>query len=158
MLMSLANACCKLGLGIGSLSVVVLSSGCNSLDDYERPTENQARLVIPTDTRPVQHATKAPRPVSGGTLLVTRSGQFAVASDQDLDAVTVVDLASGRVHGVVQLSPGDEPGRLVEDQNGIVHFAGAERSSRSIPRCRSCATVARCAERRAASPSRQTTR
>jgi hypothetical protein len=123
MLMSLANACCKLGLGIGSLSVVVLSSGCNSLDDYERPTENQARLVIPTDTRPVQHATKAPRPVSGGTLLVTRSGQFAVASDQDLDAVTVVDLASGRVHGVVQLSPGDEPGRLVEDQNGIVHVA-----------------------------------
>ncbi len=121
--MSLSNACCKLGWGVGTLSVLVLSGGCNSLDEHVPSTEGQARLIIPTDVRPVHRATKAPRPVTGGTLLVTRSGQFAVASDSDLDAVTVVNLETGLIHGVLQLAPGDEPGRLVEDEHGIVHVA-----------------------------------
>ena len=61
-------------------------------------------------------------PVSGGTLLVTRDGNTAVAADPDRDRVFIADLNS---HGVraVTLQPGDEPGRLAEDDSGRVHVA-----------------------------------
>ena len=121
--MSLSNAGCKLGWGVVGLALFVLSSGCNSLDEYVPPAENEARLVIPTDVRPVQLARETPPPVAGGTLLVTRSGRFAVVSDVETDSIAVVRLESGTIHGVLELAAGDEPGRLVEDANGIVHVA-----------------------------------
>lgn len=113
----------RLGSGVASLGVLVLSSGCNSLDEYVPPAESEGRLVVPTDIRPIQRAEKAPPPVIGGTLLVTRSGRFAVASDVEQDTIAVVDIQSGSVHGILKLEPGDEPGRLVEDASGIVHVA-----------------------------------
>lgn len=65
----------------------------------------------------------APPAISGGTLLVLHDGHTAVASDPDRDSVSVVDLTSRTVKVGLALSPGDEPGRLVEDAAGRVHVA-----------------------------------
>jgi len=61
-----------------------------------------------------------PPAISGGTLLVVRSGATAIASDPDRDQLYVVDVASGAVT-TVALNAGDEPGRLVQDGAGAVH-------------------------------------
>ena len=81
------------------------------------------RLIIPTDVRPAVHAVNKPPPVSGGTLLVTRSGTHAVVSDPERDTILVADLASGSIAGTIALQPDDEPGRVVEDFSGRVHVA-----------------------------------
>jgi len=72
---------------------------------------------------PAVNAAAPPRPVSGGTLLVLRDGQTAVASDPDRDVVYVADLKTRTVRARVALTSGDEPGRLVEDGAGLVHVA-----------------------------------
>lgn len=60
------------------------------------------------------------RPISGGTLLVTRDGSTAVASDPDRDGVWIVDLPGRRVRSVA-LEPDDEPGRGAEGADGEVY-------------------------------------
>ena len=60
-------------------------------------------------------------PLSGGTLVVTRDGRWAVMSDPDADVVRVVDLAALELHREIALEEGDEPGRLAEDAEGRVH-------------------------------------
>src|SRR5262249_43593816 len=75
------------------------------------------------DSRPVVSALTAPPAISGGTLLVTRDGTRAVAADPDRDHVSIVTLADARVVATVALTPGDEPGRVVEDGAGRVHVA-----------------------------------
>lgn len=60
------------------------------------------------------------RPISGGTLLVTRDGSTAVATDPDRDRVWIVDLPGRRVQSVA-LERDDEPGRGVEGADGEVH-------------------------------------
>jgi hypothetical protein len=66
----------------------------------------------------------APPAISGGTLRVLADGVTAVAADPDRDRLYVVDLAGQRLAGpAVELQPGDEPGRLVEDAAGRVHVA-----------------------------------
>jgi mono/diheme cytochrome c family protein len=72
----------------------------------------------PTVTQP-----SSPPPISGGTLLVLSDGRTAVAADSDRDHVWVVDLALGYPLFDLPLSPGDEPGRLVADDKGLVHVA-----------------------------------
>jgi DNA-binding beta-propeller fold protein YncE/cytochrome c553 len=67
-------------------------------------------------------AQKAPPPISGGTLLVTKDGKYAVAADSDRDVVYVVNLGTQTVQTVTLMS-GDEPGRLAEDGAGVVHVA-----------------------------------
>src|SRR5205823_5468718 len=62
-----------------------------------------------------------PRPISGGTLLVSRDGKLAVAADSDRDRVYVVDLEQRALRWDVALEAGDEPGRVVEDGAGRVH-------------------------------------
>jgi mono/diheme cytochrome c family protein len=64
-----------------------------------------------------------PPPISGGTLLLLRDQKTAVASDPDRDRVYVVDLVGYKRTAVVNLEPGAEPGRLVEDSDGRVHLA-----------------------------------
>ncbi len=64
-----------------------------------------------------------PPPISGGTLLVSRDGSRAIASDPDRDAIYVVDLASMTRKFTIVLQPGDEPGRLAEDGAGRIHVA-----------------------------------
>jgi hypothetical protein len=62
-------------------------------------------------------------PISGGTMLITRDGAHAVIADPDRDRVVTVDLATQAVVGVIALTAGDEPGRLVEDGAGRIHVA-----------------------------------
>src|SRR4051812_19094131 len=67
-------------------------------------------------------ATTPPPPLSGGTLVMLESGQGAVAADPDRDRLYVVDLLpAARLRATLPLSPGDEPGRGVEDGAGRVH-------------------------------------
>jgi mono/diheme cytochrome c family protein/cytochrome c553 len=61
-------------------------------------------------------------PITGGTLHVTKSGH-AVVSDPDRDRIAIVDLASGRTTTELALTPGDEPGRVIEDGAGRLHVA-----------------------------------
>lgn len=74
----------------------------------------------PEDTEVVRAAVTPP-PISGGTLLLVDEGRVAVAADPDRDLVHVVDLTQGTVLHTIELQPGDEPGRLVQDDAGIVH-------------------------------------
>jgi hypothetical protein len=77
--------------------------------------------VVPTDTRPVQHAARTPVPISGGSLIASADGHYAVLSDPERDRVSVVDLWFNLVTATIALQTGDEPGRLVEDGAGRVH-------------------------------------
>lgn len=97
------------------------TAACNSFD--EAPADvGGAHRIVPTDTRPVEHSDPPPPPISGGTLLVTKS-ELAVAADPERDRISVVNLATRQKLGDVELSAGDEPGRLVEDNQQRVHVA-----------------------------------
>jgi mono/diheme cytochrome c family protein len=108
-----------------SLTLCIAAVACIACDSLDPPipAAKVERLVIPTDIRPAFRAQKIPPPVSGGTLLVTRSGAFAVAADPERDAVVVADLATWTLVGRIALEPGDEPGRVLEDGAGRVHVA-----------------------------------
>lgn len=61
-------------------------------------------------------------PVSGGTMTVTRSNH-AVIADPDRDRILSVDLSTGAVVEELELTAGDEPGRVIEDGAGRLHVA-----------------------------------
>jgi mono/diheme cytochrome c family protein len=77
----------------------------------------------PRDNRPAVQSEVVPPPISGGTLLLIDGGQTAVAADPDRDTVFITPL--DRTDGVVAvaLEPGDEPGRVIADDDGLVHVA-----------------------------------
>jgi hypothetical protein len=79
------------------------------------PTDPENQLVIVSDVRPPA--------ISGGTLTVTHDGLVAVVSDPDRDRVVLVDLADASVKKEIALEAGDEPGRVIEDANGVAHVA-----------------------------------
>lgn len=68
-------------------------------------------------------ASTPPPPISGGTLLVTKNGLYAIAADPDRDRIYGVDLAAGVMTFTTALTEGDEPGRIAEDGSGRVHVA-----------------------------------
>ena len=103
-----------LGLALG---------GCNSFDKPADTTNGGARLVIPVDDRPAVTAPTAPLPISGGTLSVLSDSSAAIVGDPERDRISVVDLASLSLRHTIQLMPGDEPGRSVEDAQKHVHVA-----------------------------------
>jgi mono/diheme cytochrome c family protein len=74
----------------------------------------------PWEEQPLRPAFGAP--ISGGNLLVTRDGRFAVVADPDRDRLVTVDLRNDNVVEI-PLTEKDEPGRLVEDGAGRVHVA-----------------------------------
>ena len=106
---SLAAAC------LGFLTVACTSTAPPSTEPGDKgpPAPPPPPAVVPA----------APPPISGGTLLVLRDQKTAVASDPDRDRVYVVDLVGYKRTAVVNLEPGAEPGRLVEDGDGRVHLA-----------------------------------
>ena len=59
--------------------------------------------------------------ISGGTLAMLSDGVTAVAADADRDQLYVVNVPAGTLTATLALSPGDQPGRLVEDGGGLVH-------------------------------------
>lgn len=108
------------GSAITGAVTTFLLAGCNSFDP--KPDEG-SHLVIPTDERPATHAEQAPPPISGGTLLVSADGKRVLLADPARDSVSVVRLDLGALENVIQLEPGDEPGRLIQDGQGQVHVA-----------------------------------
>jgi mono/diheme cytochrome c family protein len=77
----------------------------------------------PLFDEPAKTAAKSPAPLIGGTVLVLAGGATALVADPDRDQVQIVDLTHGKVSFTVALSPGDEPGRAVQDAAGLVHVA-----------------------------------
>lgn len=61
-----------------------------------------------------------PKPLSGGTLLVTRSGRLAVVSDPDRDRILTVDIEVGTVTRTIMTTRAAEPGRAVEALDGRI--------------------------------------
>jgi mono/diheme cytochrome c family protein len=59
--------------------------------------------------------------ILGGTMLVTASGELAIAGDSEQAALWIVDLETHTLHGRIDLAEGEEIGRLVEDGAGRVH-------------------------------------
>jgi hypothetical protein len=107
---------------------VAMAYGCSSADGRpsgfapgEAPVDLAARLPEVTGWRLPEASTPAQPPIAGGTLLLSRDGLTAVVADPDEPRVLLVDLAAGAVRRAVALEPGDEPGRIAEDDAGEVH-------------------------------------
>lgn len=123
----------KIRSGVHLVALGLLGCGSISEEFGRRPEEAPSvggpaftpGSDAPTDTRPVRAAATQPPPITGGTLLITRDGATVVAADPDRDRVSIVQLGSGstRRGPTVLLNPGDEPGRLVDDDNHRVHVA-----------------------------------
>ncbi|HVH42930.1 MAG TPA: c-type cytochrome [Labilithrix sp.] len=96
-------------------------SGTSS-GETSRATTSDPRALQP-DFGATVSLEKAPPPLSGGTLLVSRDHKRAVAADPDRDQVFIVDLGAAKVEHAVTLEPEDEPGRVVEDAEGRFHVA-----------------------------------
>lgn len=77
----------------------------------------------PLDDRPVIDADVDPPPISGGTLHLIDGGRTAIAADPDRDTVFVTPLDRADAVVAVTLEPGDEPGRVISDDDGLVHVA-----------------------------------
>jgi hypothetical protein len=111
-------------LGLAVSTVALLAAACSDSKFGASPTvpfvPSAARG---TDDRTPITAPTSPPPISGGTLLVTHDGRFAVAADPDRDRVSVVALRDRILTQSVALTPGDEPGRVVEDAYGMIHVA-----------------------------------
>ncbi|MFO0712749.1 MAG: cytochrome-c peroxidase [Sandaracinus sp.] len=105
----------------GALLAALTSSAC--VPDpvtVEPDTSRPLSSALSLDVRIASH--RAPQdlaPISGGTLLVTR-GDVAVVSDPDRDRIVLVDLATRRIQGSMEV-PGGQPGRATEDADGRVH-------------------------------------
>jgi Cytochrome c len=106
----------------GGFAIVLALTGCNSFDDPNSDT-SQTHLVIPTDERAALSAPSTPTPISGGTLTVLADGSTVLVADPERDRISVVDLRAFVLRGTIQLEPGDEPGRGVEDAQHLVHVA-----------------------------------
>lgn len=108
------------------------SSGCSDAPGGSLcGTGNSCQQDGDRDAAPAPMDRRQP-PISGGTLLVTRDGAFAVAADPDVDQVSIVGMSDGapgcsgcgthpRLLESIELARGEEPGRLAEDGDGRVH-------------------------------------
>jgi hypothetical protein len=110
-------------LGSTFAITIASSSACNSLD--EPGVQGTAKLVVPTDVRPVQQALRTPPPISGGTLAISPDGAYAIAADPDRDRVSVVSLSlpTGASVRQIELEQGSEPGRVVAGTDGRAYVA-----------------------------------
>ncbi len=102
-------------LGTGALLL------CSACDEGQTPQPVSERPPSEVDDRPVVRANFAPPPVTGGTLLVTEDGNYAIASDPGRDLIHVVALQTNESHATVELPEGSRPFRATEDSDGRVH-------------------------------------
>ncbi len=108
--------------------VLVASGGCHNststevnpgFPSFSQPLQCTNAADVPTLATP----TNPPPAISGGTMLVTADGKFAVAADSDRDQVSVIDANGYALIGTVALNHGDEPGRVIQDGAGRVYVA-----------------------------------
>jgi hypothetical protein len=99
------------------IGVVLACSACNSAP----PVPDNPLPPGAPDFGSTRIQSVSPPPISGATLLLSHDGKTAVAADPDRDFVSFVDLAASTVRARTDLSPRDEPSRLVEDAGGLVH-------------------------------------
>src|ERR1700690_1952069 len=97
--------------------VGVLLAGCNAAP----PVPDNPVPPLAPDLGPITIQSVSPPPISGGTMLLSQDNNTAIVADSDRDFVSFVDLSLGKVRTRTDLSPHDEPGRLVEDTAGQVH-------------------------------------
>ena len=107
----------------GGMALGLALGGCNSFDNAPEGDEHAGHLVIPVDARPTVASRVTPPSISGGTLSVTADGHSAIVADPDRDRVSIVDLDSLSVRHTIELEPGDEPGRSIEDGQKRIHVA-----------------------------------
>lgn len=107
----------------GGMALGLALGGCNSFDAPAQGDENAPRLVIPLDERPATTSPVTPPAISGGTLSVMSDGSAAIVADPERDRVSIVNLSKLALAYTVELQPGDEPGRSVEDAQKHVHVA-----------------------------------
>lgn len=107
----------------GGMALGLALGGCNSFDKPSEGDENAPRLVIPVDERPATTAPVTPPAISGGTLSVLSDSSLAIVADPERDRVSIVNLSTSLLAHTVELQPGDEPGRSVEDAQKHVHVA-----------------------------------
>jgi mono/diheme cytochrome c family protein/DNA-binding beta-propeller fold protein YncE len=85
------------------------------------------KMILPLALLVGCHEGKTPPPwgvpVSGGTMVVARSGSHAIIADPDRDRILAVDLATREVTFEMALNAGDQPGRVIEDGAGRFHSA-----------------------------------
>lgn len=109
------------------LVILVLSGslmGCPRpapISEPETAFENPRSIYMdPRVGSSVSRLATPPPSISGGTLRVVDG--WAIASDSDRDRIVVIDYAaSRRVHDVVSLARGSEPGRVIVDGSGQAH-------------------------------------
>ena len=107
---------------LAGLALGFTVSGCNSFDKPGQ-SDSEPRLVIPIDERAALTSATAPLPISGGTLSVLSDGSLAIVADPERDRISIVDLNTRLLRQTIELQPGDEPGRSVEDAQKHVHVA-----------------------------------
>jgi hypothetical protein len=109
----------------GSVNHPVAGTSTSAAEGTSGASPAAAPFLSPLQPRflPTVSAPVVPPPISGGTLAVARDGRRAFAADPDRDRVYVADLVTDTLVASVALTPGDEPGRLVEDGAGRVHVA-----------------------------------
>src|SRR4051812_5577022 len=116
-------------VGVPLTLACVLALGCTSSrrgGDRDGGTDGVA-----TDAADRAGDDRPPPPISGGTLLITRDALHVVAADPDTDRVYVAGMGvfSGcddcattpKLMASIQLTRGEEPGRIAEDAFGRVH-------------------------------------
>jgi hypothetical protein len=119
--------------GMAFLSLAGCATGESSFSSSPNiteapPTSEAVPIPLPFGSQPelpgaVFNAARAPKPVSGGTLLVMKGDQTAIVSDPDRDQVLVVDLAEAKLQKTLTLAEDSEPGRAADDSQGHVHVA-----------------------------------
>lgn len=93
--------------------------------ESQRPTLEPEATVSTSVREAIQRSqvlAVAPPPITGGTLAALRDGVTVAASDPDRDRVWFTRLDT-RETTSIELTGGDEPGRVVEDDAGNVHVA-----------------------------------
>jgi len=100
----------------------VVSLGCG-VPEFDPASTTGAAVGEdrPTDDQPVLRA-GTPPPITGGTLLITSDGAYAVAADPARDVIHVVDLALSQETATIELAPGSQPFRGAQDGAGLVHI------------------------------------
>ena len=111
-------------LALRSASLFGLCLACTTTISVFQPDPPPSSSAAPAFGGAAVQAPTAPPAVVGGSVRIVKSQNkaFAIVSDQDEDAVDVIELgASPTLVGKVQLQPGDLPNRIVADAGGLAH-------------------------------------